>query len=601
MKAPAMDVSALAIASRELLNRGDPVGAERVLSPVFRQLGADASVLHLMGLIKKAQNKMDEAERHLRSAVAYSLSDGAYYNDLGVVLQARGAYPEAIKVFRAALALMPYAAQVRVNLARALQASGDLAEAEKEARAYLKAEPSAEAWTLLSQIQRAQDHNEEALVSAANALNLAPTVRGLQLNHATALERVGRSREALEAFHAMALEKIDSPELALNLARALYAEGRKTEAEQTLTDAILHYPDVLALHNNLARMRQLRGEGESATALMEEAIAARPNDLSLRLACADVLHRGKHHHKALRILEQTLAIAPDSPQILTAYGIVLDELDRPDEGLIALRRVMALVPKERSAKRNLLSTLLRASRPDEALSIARTLRADEPYEQYLIACEAMALRMLGDSGYRKIYDYERFVRSYEIPAPRGFFTPENFNASLADILRLQHQVNAHPLDQNVVNGTQTGRSLLTLEEPNLRAFLGAVDAAVHDYTGRLDSHDPVGRRRAERCRFTGLWSTRLRDKGVQSNHVHDRGWISSAYYVALTANEKPRDPHAGWLKLGEPNRPPPGCGPEAFVEPKEGLLVLFPSYMWHGVIPFEGDERLSLSFDVAPV
>jgi Flp pilus assembly protein TadD len=601
MKAPTMDVSALAIASRELLNRGDPVGAERVLSPVFRQLGADASVLHLMGLIKKAQNKMDEAERHLRSAVAYSLSDGAYYNDLGVVLQARGAYPEAIKVFRAALALMPYAAQVRVNLARCLQSSGDLAQAENEARAYLKAEPSAEAWTLMSQIQRAQDRNEEALVSAANALKLAPTVRGLRLNHATALERVGRSREALEALHAMALEKIDSPELALNLARALYADGRKTEAEQTLTDAILHYPDVLALHNNLARMRQLRGEGEGATALMEEAIAARPNDLSLRLACADVLHRGKHHHKALRILEQTLAVAPDSPQILTAYGIVLDELDRHDEGLLALRRVAALVPKDRSAKRNLLSTLLRASRPDEALSIVRTLRADDPQEQYLIACEAMALRMLGDSGYRKIYDYERFVRSYEIPAPRGFFTPANFNASLADVLRLQHQVNAHPLDQNIVNGTQTGRSLLMLEEPNLRAFLGAVDAAVHDYAGRLDPNDPVGRRRAERCRFTSLWSTRLRDNGWQSNHVHDRGWISSAYFVALTPSENPRDPRHGWLKLGEPNRPPPGCGPEAFVEPKEGLLVLFPSYMWHGVIPFEGDERLSLSFDVAPV
>ena len=93
MKAPTMDVSALAIASRELLNRGDPIGAERVLSPVFRQLGADASVLHLMGLIKKAQNKMEDAERHLRAAVAYSLNDGAYYNDLGVVLQARGAYP----------------------------------------------------------------------------------------------------------------------------------------------------------------------------------------------------------------------------------------------------------------------------------------------------------------------------------------------------------------------------------------------------------------------------------------------------------------------------------------------------------------------------
>ncbi|MBI3439364.1 MAG: hypothetical protein HY054_12090, partial [Proteobacteria bacterium] len=251
-------------------------------------------------------------------------------------------------------------------------------------------------------------------------------------------------------------------------------------------------------------------------------------------------------------------------------------------------------------KRNLLSTLLRARRPDEALSIVRTLRTDEPNEQYLIACEAMALRMLGDSGYRKVYDYERFLRSYEIPAPRGFFTPENFNASLADVLRLQHQVNAHPLDQNVINGSQTGRSLLHSEEPNLRAFLGAVDAAVSDYIARLEAHDPLGRRRTDHSRFTSLWSTRLRNNGAQSSHVHDRGWISSAYYVALTPNERPRDPQSGWLKLGEPNRPPPGCGPEAFVEPKEGLLVLFPSYMWHGIIPFEGDERLSLSFDVLP-
>src|SRR5262249_50216667 len=156
------------------------------------------------------------------------------------VLQARGAYPEAIKVFRAALALMPYAAQVRVNLARCLQSSGDYPEAEKEAQAYVKAEPSAEAWTLLSQIQRAQERNDDALVSAANALKLAPDVRGLRLSHGAALERVGRTREALETFHAMALEKIDTAELALHLARALYAEGRKGEAEQTLADAVLH-------------------------------------------------------------------------------------------------------------------------------------------------------------------------------------------------------------------------------------------------------------------------------------------------------------------------------------------------------------------------
>src|SRR5262249_53147081 len=124
--------------------------------------------------------------------------------------------------------------------------------------------------------------------------------------------------------------------------------------------------------------------------------------------------------------------------------------------------------------------------------------------------------------------------------------------------------------------------------------------AVRDYMSRLRPDDPVGRRRTDRWRYSGLWSARLTDGGYQPNHVHDRGWISSAYYVALSPSDRPRDPRAGWMKLGEPNRAPANCPPEAFVEPKVGSLVLFPSYMWHGTIPFEGSERLSLAFDAVP-
>ena len=44
-----------------------------------------------------------------------------------------------------------------------------------------------------------------------------------------------------------------------------------------------------------------------------------------------------------------------------------------------------------------------------------------------------------------------------------------------------------------------------------------------------------------------------------------------------------------------------GCGPEHFVEPAAGMLVLFPSYMWHGTVPFAtGAPRLTAAFDVVP-
>lgn len=594
------EASAFAHASRELLNQGDAVGAERVLSPVLKQLATDAPSLHLMGLIKRAQNKLSDAERYFRSAIAYSFDEGGYYNDLGVVLQAQGQYPEAIRVYRAALALTPEAEATRVNIAHCLMAAGDLAAAEAEARGYIAAKPGPEAWTLLAQVHRAQERHEDALNAAAEALKFAPRMRGLILNHATALDRVGRHKEALEQYGKLAQVTLDSSELALNYARALFADDKKHDAEKVLEQGVERFPAAVALHTTLARVRALRGEGENATALLEAEISRRPDDMSLRLACADALHRARQLPKALRVVDEALCRAPDTPTLLGAMGILLDELDRPRDALQALRRVVQLAPDSVPAQRNLLSTLIRAGQADEALQIVRTLRGKDPEEQYLIACEALARRVLGDPGYHQLCDYERMVRSYEIPAPRGFFTRENFNAALAEVLRRQHKVNAHPLDQHLHNGTQTGRNLLGLDEPNIAAFRASIESAVRDYISRLKGDDPLSARKRDRYRFQAMWSVRLGHDGYQPNHVHDRGWISSAYFVSVLPSDPRREPRAGFLKFGEPNRPVANCLPEKYVEPTPGTLVLFPSYMWHGTVPFEGSERLSAAFDVAP-
>jgi tetratricopeptide (TPR) repeat protein len=597
------EANAIASASRALLAQGDAVGAEQVLKPVFEILRSDASVLHLMGIIKRTLNQMDEAERHLRAAVAYSLNDGQYYNDLGVVLQARGAFAEAMRVYRAAHALMPEAAAVRVNIVHCLLAAGEMNEADREARAFVAIAPGAESWTLLGQVQREMERHEDALTSATNALKYAPRMRALNLNHAAALDRAGRGKEALEAYEKLARQDIDSVELALNYGRALYADGRKTDAENILIQGVKQWPGSTPLHGALARARMLRGEGEKATSYAEAEIANRPKDITLRLAIADALHRGNQHQRALQVLADAMAIAPKHPALLTAFGVVLDELDRPLDSLKALQHAAELQPGDRAALRIMLSTLIRAGRPEDALTIVRDLRRGDPDEQYLIACEALALRVLGDPAYKTLYDYDRYVRTYDIGAPRGYFTLQDFNTTFADVLRRQHRLGAHPFDQHLQHGTQTSRSLLASQEPVIQSFMNTVDGAVRDYISRLpaDASDPMGRRRRERYRYSGLWSVRLMQDGYQPNHVHDRGWISSAYYAAITPNEKLRDPRAGWLKLGEPNRPVANCGPEKFIEPREGMLVLFPSYMWHGTIPFEGGERLSAAFDVTPV
>ena len=77
--------------------------------------------------------------------------------------------------------------------------------------------------------------------------------------------------------------------------------------------------------------------------------------------------------------------------------------------------------------------------------------------------------------------------------------------------------------------------------------------------------------------------------------------MSSALYLALPERTSSERVDSGWFKLGEPDEKL--CldvQPWRKVEPKVGRLVLFPSWMWHGTVPFEEGERLTIAFDVAP-
>jgi hypothetical protein len=95
---------------------------------------------------------------------------------------------------------------------------------------------------------------------------------------------------------------------------------------------------------------------------------------------------------------------------------------------------------------------------------------------------------------------------------------------------------------------------------------------------------------------------RLRRSGYHTNHVHPRGWISSACYIELPESMSDATSPQGILRFGEPSiATTPPLHAEYAVKPGVGMLVLFPSYFWHGTVPFASDQpRLTVAFDVVP-
>ena len=237
------------------------------------------------------------------------------------------------------------------------------------------------------------------------------------------------------------------------------------------------------------------------------------------------------------------------------------------------------------------ATCSRRAAPPEAATLAEAT-ASEPGGEGAWPYLATAWALTGNPRLDWLFGAPELVGVYDLGPP---------SPALAAALRALHHTRVEPPEQSLRGGTQTDGDVLLREEPPIVALRAAIEAAVTAHVAQLPPPDPthpvLSRPRA-RQRFAGSWSVRLGNAGFHVNHVHPKGWLSSAYYVAVPEAAAPQ----GWLKLGEP---PADLGlalaPFRRIEPKPGRLVLFPSILWHGTEPFPAGERLSVAFDMVPL
>ena len=124
----------------------------------------------------------------------------------------------------------------------------------------------------------------------------------------------------------------------------------------------------------------------------------------------------------------------------------------------------------------------------------------------------------------------------------------------------------------------------------------------------LDRHVAAFARRlqldltARALTMTDCWVNVMGRGAVHGLHLHPLSTISGTYYVAVPEAAKDESARQGWIKFGEPSLDIALKNPvRRAIQPVPGRLVLFPSYMWHGTVPFRDQaERTTIAFDVVP-
>jgi uncharacterized protein (TIGR02466 family) len=346
----------------------------------------------------------------------------------------------------------------------------------------------------------------------------------------------------------------------------------------------------------------VRGDADFARSI-REAAGRMDAPLAVGMSYALTLRQSGANDLAERQLRDLIARHGQVPELLGALAAILQESGRYADAVTLATAAAESQPDNASIAEHLVAALLSSGAASDALPTVERFRAAAPLDQRWITYRLDIARQRGESLFDDWCDIDRLVRVYDVAPPRGYSTIQEFHAELRPLLEARHRQKLHPLDQSLRFGTQTSRGLLADKNPVIQALLAALAEAVGAYQADIgyDAAHPLRARNAASARLTGCWSVRLRRGGFHVNHIHPQGWISSAYYVSVPNEVEDTGLRSGWIKFGEPLHPMPQGEPIRFVQPREGRLVLFPSYLWHGTTAIHGDQpRLTVAFDATP-
>lgn len=589
-----------------LLDGGDARAAGAAMLALTPAGRGHPDSLAIAGLILTALDRKAEAKRAFEQSLALAPGNAQGWNAYGNLLGEMGLAAEAVAALRRATELRPDYVEAFVNLGLHATDAGDYATAaEALQRATALAPSDARGWAALGALEQARQDWAAAAGHFRQALSIRDDARARH-NLAVSLRRLDRPDAALEEVERALAGGLAGPDTQTLRAHLLADVGRFDEAVAAYRAVTREAPAHLDAQETLARLLPQLGRGGEALggfrSALEQAPGARPL-WNAAMATAKALGEPAQLLEWAQAAERRFGAEPDLVLARASAQMMLGEAQTARDALLPLA---AAHPDQVGVQLHLASALIQSG--DPARAEAPALRATElaPLDQWGWSYLTVIWRLLGDAREDWLADYDRFVMPVDVPPPPGFADQNDFLAALTERLTALHTTHAHPADQTLRYGTQTRGNLFEKTDPLIQGLADSIRGAVERRIAALP-HDPAHPflgRNSGRIAFSASWSVRLRSTGFHINHIHPSGWLSSALHISLPPEVTGEGAlPAGALTFGVPDKAFGLDLPPRQIEvPKPGQLVIFPSYFWHGTLPFESEEpRLTVAFDALPV
>lgn len=363
--------------------------------------------------------------------------------------------------------------------------------------------------------------------------------------------------------------------------------------------AVEREPDNAEAHARLGRATLL--DAESAASAWRRAIELDEAVPDYHFQLGRSLIRLEDYHGAIEACQTALDREHPAPSAVRA--LLADAQRRTgqlSEACNTAREALTLNPANVPARNYLIEALRDLEQLEEAERVCVEGMENDAFSTKTLAHFAVILAELGrGKACRELLDFDRFLKPIDLKTMAGGEDIDTLNMALVSLIRENRDRFYEPPGYPVYRGYQR---LLENEKhrPPIQRLTSLLHRAINTFIRGLNGPHPW-LKNAPRETCLDMWAVTLEIGGHQTPHVHFDGWMSGVYYLEVPPGDQEIQPPPGSIVFG----PPPNadhrhsCIPVRSILPYPGLLLLFPSYVFHHLIPTTSTSpRTCIAFDV---
>jgi len=314
------------------------------------------------------------------------------------------------------------------------------------------------------------------------------------------------------------------------------------------------------------------------------------------------------NHRAAQVAERSIAASTTDRGRAIGFAALAKaqtRLGQKDLAERSLEEALRLDPGQKDAYKRLFALRLERD-PEAALALARSAVARGIVHARVLGSLVLALARLGrmDEA-REAEGSSQFLRLKYPKPPAGWASADEFHNALAE------EILNHPdmrYERYGTASTQTWR----IDQPALQRsrifsqLQSIVRQEILDYVAGLPQNGhPVLLGTPKRVLLRN-WVVVTQGEGHETWHVHQNGWLSGTYYIHVQDHIANGAGPEGCIAFGLPGDVIGRHAADAFGErierPQTGLMMHFPSHVYHRTYPHFGPgRRICYAFDLIPL